>query len=200
MFEAVRDEFGTVDILINNAGLQQDAPVDQMTLAQWNKVIGVNLTGQFLCARAAVHEFLRRGRRPEVSRALGKIICMSSVHQIIPWAGHVNYASSKGGINMMMQSMAQELAPLKNLASLSLGSRITDASLRELTAFPKLTSLILSHTQVTDAGLKELAHHKDLQSLNLKETGVTDAGLANLRGCKNLPEVYLMETPVTAAG
>ena len=69
MFEAVRDEFGTVDILINNAGLQSDAPFDQMTLAQWNKVIGVNLTGQFLCAREAVREFKRRGVRPEISCA-----------------------------------------------------------------------------------------------------------------------------------
>jgi glucose 1-dehydrogenase len=110
--EAVR-QFGTVDILINNAGLQADSPLTEMTFAQWNKVISVNLTGQFLCAREAVREFKRRGPRPDVSSALGKIICMSSVHQIIPWAGHVNYASSKGGINMMMQSMAQELAPLK---------------------------------------------------------------------------------------
>jgi glucose 1-dehydrogenase len=57
-----------------------------------------------------VREFLRRGPRP-VSKALGKIICMSSVHEIIPWAGHVNYAASKGGIQMMMKSLAQEVAP-----------------------------------------------------------------------------------------
>jgi glucose 1-dehydrogenase len=113
MFAETVRQFGTVDILINNAGLQADAALTAMTLAQWNKVISVNLTGQFLCAREAVREFKRRGPRPEVSAALGKIICMSSVHQIIPWSGHVNYASSKGGINMMMQSMAQELAPLK---------------------------------------------------------------------------------------
>src|SRR5437667_255236 len=111
MFQAVRDEFGTVDILINNAGLQQDAPVDQMTLAQWNKVISVNLTGQFLCAREAVREFLRRGVVQSVSRSAGKIICISSVHEVIPWAGHVNYAASKGGVMLMMKSIAQELAP-----------------------------------------------------------------------------------------
>lgn len=113
MFAEIVRQFGTIDILVNNAGLQADAPFAEMTLAQWNKVISVNLTGQFLCAREAVREFKRRGARPEVSVALGKIICMSSVHQVIPWAGHVNYASSKGGVNMMMQSMAQELAPLK---------------------------------------------------------------------------------------
>src|SRR5437660_9654594 len=113
MFEAVRDEFGTVDILINNAGLQSDAPVDQMTLTQWNKVIGVNLTGQFLCAREDIREFKRRGVRPEISFCAGKIICMSSVHEVIPWAGHVNYAASKGGVMLMMKSIAQEVAPFR---------------------------------------------------------------------------------------
>src|SRR5213080_1026947 len=113
MFEAVRDEFGTVDILVNNAGLQSDAPVDQMSLAQWNKVISVNLTGQFLCAREAVREFKRRGVVPSVSRAAGKIVCMSSVHDRIPWAGHANYAASKGGVMLMMKSIAQEYGPKK---------------------------------------------------------------------------------------
>ncbi|WP_229816025.1 SDR family oxidoreductase [Streptomyces lucensis] len=105
------EEFGTIDILVANAGLQRDAAVTDMTLAQWQKVLDVNLTGQFLCAREAAKEFLRRGVVPEVSRAAGKIICMSSVHQVIPWAGHVNYASSKGGVQMMMATLAQELAP-----------------------------------------------------------------------------------------
>jgi len=111
MFAAACAEFGTLDIVVANAGLQRDAPFAEMSLAQWNTVIEVNLTGQFLCARQAVREFLRRGPRPEVSRALGKIICMSSVHEVIPWAGHANYAASKGGVMMLMRSMAQELAP-----------------------------------------------------------------------------------------
>ena len=113
MFAETIKRFGTVDILINNAGLQQDAPFLDMTLKQWERVIGVNLTGQFLCAREAAREFLRRGVVPSVSRAAGKIICMSSVHEVIPWAGHVNYAASKGGIMQLMKSMAQELAPKK---------------------------------------------------------------------------------------
>ena len=113
MFEKMKAELGTVDILINNAGLQQDAPFDEMTLDQWNLVINVNLTGQFLCAREAVREFKRRGVVPEVSCAAGKIICMSSVHEIIPWAGHVNYAASKGGVMLMMKSIAQEVAPYR---------------------------------------------------------------------------------------
>ena len=113
MFEKMKAELGTIDILINNAGLQQDAPFDEMTLDQWNLVINVNLTGQFLCAREAVREFKRRGVVPEVSCAAGKIICMSSVHEIIPWAGHVNYAASKGGVMLMMKSIAQEVAPYR---------------------------------------------------------------------------------------
>jgi glucose 1-dehydrogenase len=113
MFAEMIKAYGTIDILINNAGLQQDAAFHEMTLKQWNTVISVNLTGQFLCAREAVREFLRRGVVPSVSSAAGKIICMSSVHEVIPWAGHVNYAASKGAIMQLMKSMAQELAPKK---------------------------------------------------------------------------------------
>lgn len=113
MFQDVVSTYGTVDILVNNAGLQRDAAFVDMTLEQWSTVIGVNLTGQFLCAREAIREFLRRGVQPERSRAAGKIICMSSVHELIPWAGHANYAASKGGIKMMMESVAQEYAPKK---------------------------------------------------------------------------------------
>ena len=113
MFAQMIQHFGTIDILINNAGLQQDAAFHEMTLQQWNTVISVNLTGQFLCAREAAREFLRRGVVSSVSTAAGKIICMSSVHEVIPWAGHVNYAASKGGIMQLMKSVAQELAPKK---------------------------------------------------------------------------------------
>ena len=113
MFAQMFQEFGTIDILVNNAGIQKDAPFIEMTLEQWNAVIGVNLTGQFLCAREAAKEFLKRGVKPDVSCAAGKMIFISSVHEVIPWAGHVNYASSKGGIDMLMKSIAQELAPHK---------------------------------------------------------------------------------------
>lgn len=113
MFREAIDALGTLDILVNNAGLQQDAAFTDMSLAQWNRVIGVNLTGQFLCAREAVREFKRRGVKPEISCAAGKIICVSSVHEVIPWAGHVNYAASKGGVMLMMKSIAQEVAPLR---------------------------------------------------------------------------------------
>jgi len=99
--------------LVSNAGVQKDAAFVDMTLDQWNRVIGINLTGAFLCARAAAREFLRRGMVPERSRALGKIIFISSVHETIPWAGHVNYAASKGGVMLFMKSIAQELGPQK---------------------------------------------------------------------------------------
>lgn len=113
LFKKTVERFGTVDILIANAGIQIDRAFHKMTLTEWQKVIGVNLTGQFLCAREAIIEFLRRGIRPEVSQALGKIIHMSSVHEVIPWAGHANYAASKGGLVMLMQSLCQEYGPQK---------------------------------------------------------------------------------------
>ncbi|MDX1981249.1 MAG: SDR family oxidoreductase, partial [Bryobacteraceae bacterium] len=112
MFEDMFHAYGGIDILVNNAGLQKDASFHDMTLEQWNTVISVNLTGQFLCSREAVRAFKRQGAQAH-SRALGKTICISSVHEVIPWAGHVNYAASKGGVMLMMKSIAQEVAPLR---------------------------------------------------------------------------------------
>jgi glucose 1-dehydrogenase len=113
MFAEMYQQYGTIDILVNNAGIQKDSRFVDMTIDQWNLVIGINLTGQFLCSREAAKEFIRRGVVPERSKAAGKIICMSSVHEVIPWAGHVNYSTSKGGISMFMKTIAQELAPQK---------------------------------------------------------------------------------------
>ena len=113
MFQKLMAEYGTIDILVSNAGIQRDSAFADMTLEQWNAVIGINLTGSFLCAREAVKEFLRRGVIPERSKAAGKIIFTSSVHEVIPWAGHANYASSKGGMMLLMKTIAQELAPQK---------------------------------------------------------------------------------------
>ena len=113
MFADVVAQFGTLDILLNNAGLQRDSAFQDMTLEQWNYVLSVNLTGQFLCAREAIRLFLKQGVLQGRSRAAGKIICMSSVHEEIPWAGHANYAASKGGIMMLMKSIAQEFAPAR---------------------------------------------------------------------------------------
>ena len=146
MFARMREEFGTIDILVNNAGLQRDAAFHDMTLDQWNTVIGVNLTGQFLCAREAICEFLRRGVVPEVSCAAGKIICMSSVHQAIPWAGHANYATSKGGVMMLMESIAQEYAPqrirVNGIAPGAIRTPINRAAWETKQAYDALMTLI----------------------------------------------------------
>ena len=112
MFSQLIDAFGRLDILVANAGLQRDAAITEMTLEQWQAVIDVNLTGQFLCAREGIKQFLAQRASPH-SKARGKIICMSSVHEVIPWAGHVNYAASKGGIMLLMKSLAQEVAEKK---------------------------------------------------------------------------------------
>lgn len=146
MFKHMVERLGTIDILVNNAGLQRDAPCHEMTLAQWNTVLSVNLTGQFLCAREAIREYLRRGVVPPVSCAAGKIICMSSVHQEIPWAGHVNYAASKGGIKLMMESLAQEVAPhhirVNAIAPGAIRTPINKAAWQTQAAYDRLMTLI----------------------------------------------------------
>jgi glucose 1-dehydrogenase len=111
MFAEMLAAWGRIDILVNNSGVQRDAPLTEMTLEQWTTVLGVNLTGMFLCTRAAARAMIGQGPVPALSRATGKILCISSVHEVIPWAGHVNYAASKGGVKLFMQSVAQELAP-----------------------------------------------------------------------------------------
>ena len=109
LFARTVEAFGRLDILLANSGMQRDAATADMSLDDWNQVVQVNLTGQFLCVRAALRQFARQSIRPEVSRALGKIIQMSSVHQRIPWAGRANYAASKGGLDLLMRSVAQEV-------------------------------------------------------------------------------------------
>jgi glucose 1-dehydrogenase len=146
MFETMFKEYGTIDILVNNAGVQKDAKFIEMTLDQWQSVLHINLTGQFLCAREAAKEFIRRGVVPERSVAAGKIICISSVHERIPWAGHVNYAASKGGILMMMQTISQELAPYKirvnSIAPGAIKTRINRKAWETPEAEAKLLELI----------------------------------------------------------
>ena len=146
MFREMIDRFGTIDILVNNAGLQKDAPFHEMSLADWRQVLDVNLTGQFLCAREAVREYKRRGIVPEVSCSAGKIISMSSVHEVIPWAGHVNYAASKGGVMLMTKSIAQEVAPLgiriNSIAPGAIRTPINMAAWDTPAAYEQLTTLI----------------------------------------------------------
>ncbi len=146
MFQKMFKEFGTIDILVNNAGVQKDAPFEKMTLADWQRVIDINLTGQFLCAREAVNEFKRRGVVKEVSCSAGKIISISSVHEVIPWAGHVNYAASKGGVMMMTKSIAQEVAPYRirvnSIAPGAIRTPINTAAWSTPEAYQELLKLI----------------------------------------------------------
>src|SRR6056297_1196145 len=146
LFEKTIAEFGTVDVSIGNAGMQKDFPLHEMKLKDWQKVIDVNLTGQFLVAKAAIKEFMRRGMRQEVSNALGKIIHISSVHEIIPWAGHANYAASKGAIVMLMQTISQEYAPIKvranSIAPGAVKTPINREAWETPEALKKLTELI----------------------------------------------------------
>ncbi len=146
MFAQAIDHFGTLHVAVSNAGLQRDSPYDQMTFEQWSTVINVNLTGQFLCTRAATREFKRRGVDQRVSVAAGKILCMSSVHQEIPWAGHANYAASKGGIMMLMRSIAQELAPhqirVNSIAPGAIRTPINTAAWNTAAAYEDLMTLI----------------------------------------------------------
>jgi glucose 1-dehydrogenase len=146
MFAAAVREFGTVDILVSNAGIQKDAPFHEMTVAQWDTVMNVNLRGAFLCSREAVREFLRRGMRPDVSVAAGKIIFISSVHEVIPWAGHVNYAASKGGLMLLMKSLAQEVAEkrirVNSIAPGAIRTPINAAAWESPQAYAELMKLI----------------------------------------------------------
>jgi len=146
MFTQTIETFGTLDILVNNAGIQRDAPFDEMSLKHWQQVIDVNLTGQFLCAREAIREFKRRGVNSSVSCAAGKIICMSSVHELVPWAGHVNYAASKGGVMLMMKSIAQEMAPYRirvnSIGPGAVRTPINRAAWESKEAYDKLMELV----------------------------------------------------------
>lgn len=111
MFDEVKKNFGKLHILVSNAGIQKDKAFTEMAFDEWDQVLKTNLYGAFLSSQAAAKTFMEQGVDQEISKAAGKIIFISSVHDIIPWAGRVNYTSSKGGLKMMMESIAQELAP-----------------------------------------------------------------------------------------
>jgi len=146
LFRRMFDEFGTIDILVNNAGIQRDAAFEKMTLEQWRQVLDVNLTGSFLCAREAVREFKRRGVVRDVSPCAGKVIFISSVHELIPWARHANYAASKGGMMMLMKSLAQETAPhrirVNSIAPGAIRTPINEETWSNKDEYSKLVSMI----------------------------------------------------------
>jgi glucose 1-dehydrogenase len=112
LFSQAVEKYNTIDVLVCNAGIQKDNSFSEMNLEEWQKVFDVNLTGYFLCARQAIKQF-ESNKTTGNKKAIGNIIFISSVHDIIPWAGHVNYAASKGGVLMFMKSLALEVAPQK---------------------------------------------------------------------------------------
>jgi glucose 1-dehydrogenase len=135
MFHCMIETFGRLDICVPNSGIQLNARIDEMTLAQWQRVIDVNLTGQFLCAREAIRLFKRQGVDRSISYAAGKLIFMSSVHDLMPWEGHANYAASKGGILLLMKSVAQEVAHLHiRVNAISPGAIRTPMNVEKITS------------------------------------------------------------------
>jgi glucose 1-dehydrogenase len=96
-------EFGGIDLLVNNAGIEKQIPLLEMPLDAWEAVIRTNLTGAFLCLREAGKSIVEAGG--------GVIVNISSVHEFIPWPGFAHYCSSKGGMKLLMETAARELAP-----------------------------------------------------------------------------------------
>lgn len=144
MFDCILQSFGRIDICVPNAAIQLNASVDDMSLEQWQRVIDVNLTGMFLCARESIRAFKRQGIDRSISYACGKLIFMSSVHDIIPWAGHANYAAAKGGLMLLMKSLAQEVAHLRiRVNSISPGAIRTPMNVEKLTSKEQFESILL---------------------------------------------------------
>lgn len=105
LIEETVKNYNRIDVLVNNAGVEKDVPVEETTLDIWYKILAVDLTGPFICSREAV-KYMEKQTDP----AGGCIINISSVHQRIPKPHYIPYATSKAGIEMMTKTLALELA------------------------------------------------------------------------------------------
>ena len=143
MYADMIKNFGRLDISVPNAAIQLNAPVDEMTMDQWQRVIDVNLTGMFLAARESIRLFKKQGIDRKISYACGKLIFISSVHDVIPWEGHANYAAAKGGLMLFMKSLAQEVSHLRiRVNSIAPGAIRTPMNVEKLTT-PELFDKLL---------------------------------------------------------
>ncbi len=103
LLNAALNNFGTLDVWVNNAGMENRVATNEMPLSNWQRVLNINLTGVFLGSRAALDYFVKNDKK-------GNIINMSSVHEQIPWPGFAHYAASKGGVKLFNETIAMEYA------------------------------------------------------------------------------------------
>jgi glucose 1-dehydrogenase len=145
MFERVLDEYGRIDYLINNAGIQIAADSDKLPVAHFDKVLAVNLRGAFLCAQQAVGHFLEAGRP-------GAIVNVSSVHQLIPKPRFVGYSVSKGGMQNLTRTMALEFASRGiRVNGIGPGATVTPIN-RSWIDDPRKRAMVESHIPMRRAG------------------------------------------------
>ncbi|HLW81565.1 MAG TPA: glucose 1-dehydrogenase [Candidatus Acidoferrales bacterium] len=144
--------FGRLDIFVNNAGIEKKFPFVDYPLNEWQKIIAVNLTGAFLCAQAAAKQMIRQGNG-------GRIINISSIHEDLPMPQNAAYCASKGGLRMLMRTIAVELAPHQiTVNNIGPGAVYTPID-RDVESNPKLDSKILAEIPLGRWGKpEEIAH------------------------------------------
>ena len=145
MFEDTVDQLGGLDVLVNNAGIQISSPSDELSAAEFDKVIAVNLRGAFLSAREAIKRFLEQGTP-------GVIVNVSSVHQLIPKPSYLGYSASKGGMQNLTRSLALEYAAMGiRVNSIGPGATITPIN-RAWVDDPVKREMVESHIPMARAG------------------------------------------------
>ena len=185
------ERLGRLDVLVANSGIQRDAPFAEMSLADWRAVIDTNLTGAFLCMRAALRRFRAQEDRPDLARARGAIVAVSSVHETIPWAGHANYAAAKGGLGMLVRSLAQEVAGervrVNAVAPGAVATRINEGALGDEAGRRRVLGLIPSGRlgEVEDVAAAALWLASDAGDYVTGQTLYVDGGMTLYPGFRD---------------